>query len=57
MDKTIDISLGGRDQRFRLDEDAYERLSDYLDRLPPASGTIPTGPRSSATSSGPSATS
>jgi phage shock protein C len=32
MDKTIEIALGGRDERYRLNEDAYDRLSRYLDR-------------------------
>ena len=32
MDKSILIGLGGRPDRFRLDEDAYARLQGYLDR-------------------------
>jgi phage shock protein C len=32
MDKTIVIGLSGRTERFRLDEDAYDRLEGYLDR-------------------------
>ncbi len=32
MDKTIVIGLGGRADRFRLDEEAYDRLERYLDR-------------------------
>ena len=32
MDKTIVIGLSGHAAQFRLDEDAYERLSRYLDR-------------------------
>src|SRR5687767_6671336 len=32
MDKTIEITLGGHDARYRLEEDAYDRLSRYLDR-------------------------
>lgn len=32
MDKTIVIGLGGRPDRFRLDQDAYDRLERYLDR-------------------------
>ena len=32
MDKTIVIGLGGQPERYRLDEDAYDRLAQYLDR-------------------------
>ena len=32
MDKTIVINLSGHPERFRLEENAYERLSRYLDR-------------------------
>lgn len=32
MDKTITIGLTGQAGRFRLDEDAYERLEQYLAR-------------------------
>jgi phage shock protein PspC (stress-responsive transcriptional regulator) len=32
MDKTIVIGLSGHPERFRLDEDAYDRLTRYLDR-------------------------
>ena len=32
MDKTIDIGLSGHTARYRLNEDAYDRLSEYLDR-------------------------
>lgn len=32
MDKTNTISLTGHTERFRLDEDAYDRLAGYLDR-------------------------
>lgn len=32
MDKTIDISLSGHPERYRLHEDAYDRLAQYLDR-------------------------
>jgi len=32
MDKTISIVLSGHDGQFRLEENAYERLSRYLDR-------------------------
>ena len=32
MDKTIVIGLGGRPERYRFDEDAYERLARYLDQ-------------------------
>jgi phage shock protein PspC (stress-responsive transcriptional regulator) len=32
MDKTIVIGLSGHSERFRLDEDAYDRLQRYLDR-------------------------
>jgi phage shock protein PspC (stress-responsive transcriptional regulator) len=32
MDKTIDISLRGHTERYRLEEDAYDRLAGYLDR-------------------------
>ena len=32
MEKTIEISLGGRAERFRLEQDAYDRLARYLDR-------------------------
>ena len=31
MDKTIDIGLSGHSARYRLNEDAYDRLSAYLD--------------------------
>ena len=31
MDKTIDIGLSGHATRYRLHEDAYDRLSAYLD--------------------------
>lgn len=32
MDKTIVIGLDGHPERYRLDEDAYDRLAQYLDR-------------------------
>jgi len=32
MDKTIVVSLDGHAGRFRLEEDAYARLADYLER-------------------------
>jgi phage shock protein PspC (stress-responsive transcriptional regulator) len=32
MEKTITIGLAGGAQRYRLDEDAYARLSQYLER-------------------------
>ena len=32
MKKTIMVGLTGHDAQYRLDEDAYERLSGYLDR-------------------------
>jgi phage shock protein PspC (stress-responsive transcriptional regulator) len=32
MDKTIVISLNGHPGRYRLEEDAYDRLKRYLDR-------------------------
>ena len=32
MNKTIMVGLTGHDEQYRLDEDAYERLSRYLDR-------------------------
>jgi phage shock protein C len=32
VEKTIEISLGGRAERFRLEQDAYDRLARYLDR-------------------------
>ena len=32
MDKTIDIGLSGSDRRFRLNEDAYDRLARYFNR-------------------------
>lgn len=32
MDKTIAIGLTGHEARYRLDEDAYDRLAGYLDR-------------------------
>lgn len=32
MDKTITIGLTGHAGRYRLDEDAYDRLARYLDR-------------------------
>ena len=31
MDKTIVVGLSGHPARYRLDEDAYGRLSGYLD--------------------------
>ena len=31
MDKTIDIGLSGHAARYRLHEDAYDRLTQYLD--------------------------
>lgn len=32
MEKTIVIGLSGHTERFRLDENAYDRLARYLDR-------------------------
>jgi phage shock protein PspC (stress-responsive transcriptional regulator) len=32
MEKTIVIALTGHESRYRLDEDAYDRLAGYLDR-------------------------
>jgi phage shock protein PspC (stress-responsive transcriptional regulator) len=32
MDKTIVIGLSGHAERYRLHEDAYDRLTEYLDR-------------------------
>ncbi len=32
MDKTIAIALTGHEARYRVDEDAYDRLKRYLDR-------------------------
>ena len=32
MEKTIEIGLGGRPERFRLEQEAYDRLARYLDR-------------------------
>lgn len=32
MDKTVNIGLAGHVERYRLDEDAYERLARYLDQ-------------------------
>ncbi len=32
MDKTIVIGLSGHAERYRLDEDAYDRLTRYFDR-------------------------
>jgi phage shock protein PspC (stress-responsive transcriptional regulator) len=32
MNKTIMISLSGHTEQYRLDEDAYDRLTRYLDR-------------------------
>ena len=32
MDKTISIRLRGHAEQFRLEEVAYERLAQYLDR-------------------------
>ena len=32
MDKTIVIGLNGHAERFRLDENAYDRLARYLGR-------------------------
>ena len=32
MDRTINISLGGHAKPYRLDEDGYDRLAQYLDR-------------------------
>jgi phage shock protein C len=32
MDKTIAVGLNGHDERYRLDEEAYDRLAGYLDR-------------------------
>jgi hypothetical protein len=32
MDKTMMIGLTGHSGRYRLDEDAYDRLSRYLER-------------------------
>jgi phage shock protein PspC (stress-responsive transcriptional regulator) len=32
MDKTVDIGLNGHATQFRLEGDAYDRLSQYLDR-------------------------
>ena len=32
MDKTIVINLSGHPERYRLNEDAYDRLARYLDR-------------------------
>jgi phage shock protein C len=32
MDKTIVIGLSGHSEQFRLDQDAYDRLTRYLDR-------------------------
>ena len=31
MDKTITIALAGHSERYRLDQDAYDRLARYLD--------------------------
>jgi phage shock protein PspC (stress-responsive transcriptional regulator) len=32
MDKTIQITLAGHVEQYRLDEDAYDRLSSFLER-------------------------
>jgi phage shock protein PspC (stress-responsive transcriptional regulator) len=32
MDKTIQITLAGHAEPYRLDEEAYDRLSDFLER-------------------------
>ncbi len=40
MDKTAVISLNGHSEQFRLDGDAYDLLSSYLDR---AAGRLPQG--------------
>jgi phage shock protein C len=41
MDKTIVIGLTGHAERYRFDQDAYDRLARYLDR---AASRLPDGP-------------
>ena len=52
MDKTILIGLSGQTERFQLDEDAYERLTRYLDRAASRLQDDPDRTRSWTTSSG-----
>ena len=52
MKKTIMVGLTGHDAQYRLDEDAYERLSGYLDRAASIALALilPVAPRSTSRS-------